>query len=68
MAEKNDNDWSRGTARSKSKKALLTLLYSLQTQNCSPFPAKKMKTTNNIGFYACHQLGFEVFACQRHHM
>jgi hypothetical protein len=26
---------------------LLTWLYSLQTQNRSPFPAEAMKTTNN---------------------
>ena len=35
---------------SNSKQVLLTLLYSLQTQNRSLFLAEVMKTTNNEGF------------------
>ena len=33
--------------RKQRKQVLLTWLYSLQTQNRSPFPAEAMKTTNN---------------------
>ena len=52
LKKENDNDWgNRGAARSKSKQILLTLLYSLQTQNLSPLPAEVMKTTNNERFY-----------------
>ena len=34
-----------------SEPCLPTLLYSLQTQNRSPFPVEVMKTTNNERFY-----------------
>ena len=40
-----------GKVLSKSKQVLLRLLYTLQTQNRSPFPAKVVKITNNERFY-----------------
>ena len=54
MLRKHNNDrGNRGAAQkvSNSKQVLLMLLYSLQTQNRSPFPAEVMKTTNNERFY-----------------
>ena len=49
MAEKEkDNDrGNKGAGRRKSKQVVLASLYSLQTQNRSPFPTELMKTTNN---------------------
>jgi len=42
----------KGQPKAKvSKSCLAMLLYSLQTQDHSPFPAKLMKTTNNERFY-----------------
>jgi hypothetical protein len=57
---------SRGVAQSKTKQVLLALIYSLQTQNCSPFLAKVMKTTY-LNQWFSKLLGLQIRNCQHHH-
>jgi len=45
MAQKKQRTMTSKATPSKSEKVLLTLFYSIQSQNCSPYLAKVMKTT-----------------------
>ena len=57
--------WPEGKV-SKRKQISLMLLYSLQTQNHSPFLAEVMKT-NHLNQWFSESLGLKIRYCQHHH-